>query len=66
MSEKLRACPFCGRKNPIVMRHKMGVVSVHWVECPECGAKIAGCLTRRVAVDLWNGRTLKKTAKEGK
>ena len=65
MSKKLRACPFCGRKDAWVERVDLRIRFAHTVRCA-CGAKVANYDTRRAAVDAWNGGMLKKTAKEGK
>ena len=63
MSKKLRACPFCGRKDAWVERIDLRSRFAHTVRCA-CGAKVANYDTRSAAVDAWNGRMLKKTAKE--
>lgn len=65
MSKKLRACPFCGRKDAWVERIDLRIRVAHTVRCA-CGAKVANYDTRRAAVDTWNGCMLKKNAKEGK
>lgn len=65
MSHKLRACPFCGRKDAWVARVNLQIRFAYTVQCA-CGAKVANYDTRKAAIDVWNGGMLRKAVKESK
>lgn len=59
MTEKLKACPFCGRKPKFA---KSGAES--WVFCPNCGATQDSCETNKESVDNWNARATDEVKRE--
>ena len=55
MSQKLKPCPFCGRKAKVVARQYLNKIGSH-VECTFCGVRTTLEAKESFAVDLWNRR----------
>ena len=63
---KLRACPFCYRKDAYVRKIiPTQAPAVHFVQCA-CGARAGGYATRRAAIAAWNGVMFKKEGEVAK
>ena len=58
MENKLKPCPFCGKREAYLTNNCYGQ---YYVRCPNCGAVVWGNdnenLDKKQAVKLWNTRT---------
>jgi Lar family restriction alleviation protein len=54
MAEKLKPCPFCGKRGVLFINEPEGV---HWVYCESCEVQGTAWPTKKAAITAWNQRT---------
>lgn len=60
MSKELKPCPFCGWETPFLSISLYGTERHYHVECGRCTSMGGHDISKDVAIEIWNNRTITK------